>query len=1501
MTISNFQNLVLNPETGEILSSSSDLTSPIVEYIFTQVEPSAVWLISHRENTINFTAVYLALNTDGTYSEIWPNNVTIINSDTIQVSFNFQVAGIAEFLLIKNNVLIAPVQITPSITPTPSLTPGISVTPSVSLTPSFTVTPTVTISRTATATATPVITRTPTNTPTQSLTITPSVSSSQVTPTPSVSITPTLSLTPTPEPTPSVTPSITVSATVTITPTITASLSPTPTVTPTASVTPSPSITITPSITQSVSVTPTMSPTPSPSPTITLTPSTTVTLSPVAASTVTPTPSTTLTASVTPSSTVTPTMTLTPTNTNTPTVTTTVTPTVTATASSTPANTSTPTVTPTSSLTPSASQTVTPTVTPGTSVTPSLSVTPSVTLSSSVTPSAGVTPTPTRTSSLTQTPTATATATATITATPSMTPSITITASITPTPGVSTTPTLTPTNSATITPTTSQTPSVTPTSSVSPTPSVTPTVTASLTPTQTATLTPTFTITPTLTSSITITPSITLSMTGSITPTPSITPTFTVTPSPTTTQTPSVTPSPSMTPSSLLAGPIALWRMDEGTGTQTADASSNGNTSVLSSSPTWTTGRFTFGIAFNGNNTYLAVKNNNNDLNDIYLNGGMSLAAWINPQSTGNSVGGLARIIDKGGDANNVGGWLLRLEDTNTITFAVNYSTIQLFKTASNNSIQLNVWNHVAVTWDGTSAASGIQLYVNGALVGTTASADGAGTLPSDASLVVTIGNKRPTINRGYLGIMDDLGVWTRVLSLNEIQAIMQAPSVTPSATPAISVSPSSSMPPTPTPSPSNSSLVNGPVAYWKFDEGTGSTATDYSGRNNTATWVSNPLWAAGQVGGAINLQMNTGVLTANGGGFLGNLNLTGMSAACWIYPRTSGAGGAGRIIDKDNSQGGWFFSMKGTNQIQFVGDVFLTSALVVIATTPVTLNAWNHVAVTWNGTADGNNCNIYINGIKSTVTITAGAGNPDSDLSIPFCIGNRTQDNARGFDGLIDEMYVYSRVLTQVEVQNLMNVTPLVSPTPGSISTTPTPSPQQVTTVSPSPTPGITLSVTPSITLSVTPSQTRTPTISVTPSITVSISNPPPSPTIPLTQGAFVWKPGIRVRIGHYGGSDSLAQLKAGLDPIIAADINFKIKGLCISPTWAQLEGTTLGDYSAGFTYVQSLINLVKSYSPPRDLTIEVNCMGNGFSAANMKAGFMSGFCPLYMNSSFYGGGESHQLSNGTFETPRIIIWNLNVAERLIALVQAYMDQFGKDTPTGGIYRWDPFQELSTVEGQGGYSPSKLLAVWPRLMSGLRAAAPNTLIFCKPTFINPDTGASYVTLVREMYNNHISMGQEDTTDAGFDWGTRAYIGGWPGFTTTDYTSNHNGNPGWDFHCNVDPAELFHDRTGDNLPGATSGSSRIYDAPGFPGIWTRVKAVKASHVDVYASAYAGANVNRMSFSSAAPPNPSPGPGAGLIAAHPNLADVLTANTSYTGVIATGCALPWVNYPFNYPT
>jgi len=203
--------------------------------------------------------------------------------------------------------------------------------------------------------------------------------------------------------------------------------------------------------------------------------------------------------------------------------------------------------------------------------------------------------------------------------------------------------------------------------------------------------------------------------------------------------------------------------------------------------------------------------------------------------------------------------------------------------------------------------------------------------------------------------------------------------------------------------------LNNGLVGYWSFNENTGSTIYDLSGNNNTGLFLNNPTWGYGKKGGrALNFNgINQGINLTNNGA----LNVTGaIGISAWVNITTNTPNPYGRIIDKKYDNGFVLCHFFNTNQMYFgVNANFVTSA------TTLSINTWYHVGATY----DGANLKIYINGVlDGTFGYVGSVGNGSS--TITFGYDNTTSPNAEFFTGLIDEVRIYNRALTQQEITTL-------------------------------------------------------------------------------------------------------------------------------------------------------------------------------------------------------------------------------------------------------------------------------------------------------------------------------------------------------------------------------------------------------------------------------------------------------------------------------------------------
>jgi hypothetical protein len=118
-------------------------------------------------------------------------------------------------------------------------------------------------------------------------------------------------------------------------------------------------------------------------------------------------------------------------------------------------------------------------------------------------------------------------------------------------------------------------------------------------------------------------------------------------------------------------------------------------------------------------------------------------------------------------------------------------------------------WHHAALVVDATSG----RLYLDGALA---ASQSWSGTPgPTTTTQPISIGDY-PGLAAFYNGEMDEASLWSVALYQSQIQTYM------------------------------NRSLAGTEpnlVAYWRFDEGAGSTTADVSGNGNTGSLIASPVW----------------------------------------------------------------------------------------------------------------------------------------------------------------------------------------------------------------------------------------------------------------------------------------------------------------------------------------------------------------------------------------------------------------------------------------------------------------------------------------------------------------------------------------------------------------------------------------------------------------------------------------------------------------------------------
>ena len=206
-------------------------------------------------------------------------------------------------------------------------------------------------------------------------------------------------------------------------------------------------------------------------------------------------------------------------------------------------------------------------------------------------------------------------------------------------------------------------------------------------------------------------------------------------------------------------GLVAYWPLDEGTGTTTVDASGNGHMGTLVNGPLWINGPY---LDFDGSDDYVDV-----GLLDV-SGGAMTLSAWIYADNLSNCVARDCRILSKAtGTAETDHYFMLSTiqggADTR-LRFRLKTDDVTSTLIASSGDLPENTWVHAAAVYDG----SNMLLYLDGALVG---SIGKAGSLTPNAAVPVWIGGNPPSSSeRPWDGLLDEVRIYNRALSVGEIQ-----------------------------------------------------------------------------------------------------------------------------------------------------------------------------------------------------------------------------------------------------------------------------------------------------------------------------------------------------------------------------------------------------------------------------------------------------------------------------------------------------------------------------------------------------------------------------------------------------------------------------------------------------------------------------------------------------------------------------------------------------------
>ncbi len=279
---------------------------------------------------------------------------------------------------------------------------------------------------------------------------------------------------------------------------------------------------------------------------------------------------------------------------------------------------------------------------------------------------------------------------------------------------------------------------------------------------------------------------------------------------------------------------------------------------------------------------------------------------------------------------------------------------------------QVGTWYHVAATFN--SSDDTYAVYINGAL---NKSGTNSNAMAAQTAAVLSFGTRTGT-TQYWSGALRDFRVYSRKLCPIEIADLY------------------------------------GLSGYWKLDETSGSVAADSTayGRNGTVTGT--PVWVAGKVGNALQVNSTTYMSVPSLMGSPKNVTLAAWGNLTGIDSSGAELVSLGDYIAIRLDEGGstkMFFYNGSSWDFVSVSQTFLNKG-------------WHHFAAVFND--DANTVMLYIDG-SQVASATTNVTIPYSGLGTSLVVG-RHGNNKTGwnFTGKIDDVRIYSRALCPTEIQQI-------------------------------------------------------------------------------------------------------------------------------------------------------------------------------------------------------------------------------------------------------------------------------------------------------------------------------------------------------------------------------------------------------------------------------------------------------------------------------------------------
>lgn len=421
---------------------------------------------------------------------------------------------------------------------------------------------------------------------------------------------------------------------------------------------------------------------------------------------------------------------------------------------------------------------------------------------------------------------------------------------------------------------------------------------------------------------------------------------------------------------SMPPGAVAHWMFDDELGSTALDSMGSYNGSLVSGT-TWGDGLISGALLFNGQNQTRLTADAPDNMAEF------TACAWVNPNSLTNAGSdSLIYILEKN--------YSLRFNNEGSVSFTIP-STSSYPSVKSSINIAVNTWQHICGVYHGVGTAP--EIYIDGENKSIDGNA-GSGSQANDDYRPLYLGGQSNQWGGNFDGKLDDVIIYSHVLSAAEIQDIYSAS----------------------TDDTSTAAPPAGLVDFWNFDEETGNVVTDSIGTND-GSLINGVTRTTGKINGALFFDgHNQTRLSVDAPD-----NMPEFTVCSWVNPSSLtnvGNDSSINIFDKN-----YTLHFNNIGRLSFI--VPSTSAYPSVKSSiNISTNTWQHICAVYYGVSIAPD--LYIDGQNKSIDGKAGSGYQANDSYREFHLGGNNNQWAGNLEGKLDEVQVYERALTSIEIQGL-------------------------------------------------------------------------------------------------------------------------------------------------------------------------------------------------------------------------------------------------------------------------------------------------------------------------------------------------------------------------------------------------------------------------------------------------------------------------------------------------